>query len=29
MFYGYQYLIIYAFIDIYLDILGFLWISMH
>jgi len=29
MFYGYQSSIIHAFVDIHLDILGFLWISMH
>jgi len=29
VFYGYQSLIIHAFMDIHLDILGFLWISMH
>jgi len=28
-FYGYQSSIIHAFMDIHLDILRFLWISMH
>ena len=28
MFYGYQSSIIHAFMDIHLDILGFLWISI-
>ena len=28
-FYGYQSSIIHAFMDIHLDIIGFLWISMH
>jgi len=29
MFYGYQSSIIHSFMDIHLDILGFVWISMH